>query len=218
MKKKAIVIAGSRGIGKAIADQLKELEFQTIVTNSKELDTSNIKSVENFIKSNKSTDVLILNTGGPPAKDFYKITKEDWVQYFNQLFLSFALMLQKIKVKKNGYVFLISSYYIKEPADNMALSNSFRIAASSIIKTYGKINLKNNITTLNFALGPFYTDRLRQLNPGKTKQQIGKGLPLGRVGDTKEIAFLIKSIIKNEIKYLNSQTIFLDGGISNTLI
>ena len=100
----------------------------------------------------------------------------------------------------------------------MVLSNSFRIAVSSILKTYGKINLKNNITTLNLALGPFYTDRLRQLNPGKTKQQIGKQLPLGRVGDTKEIAALIKSIIKEEIKYLNSQTIFLDGGISNTLI
>ena len=218
MKKKAIVIAGSRGIGKAIADQLIKLKFQTIATNSSELDTSNIESVEKFIKLNKSTDVLILNTGGPPAKDFYKITKEDWLKYFNQLFLSFALILQKIKVKKNGYVFLISSYYIKEPADNMVLSNSFRIAVSSILKTYGKINLKNNITTLNLALGPFYTDRLRQLNPGKTKQQIGKQLPLGRVGDTKEIAALIKSIIKEEIKYLNSQTIFLDGGISNTLI
>ena len=51
----------------------------------------------------------------------------------------------------------------------------------------------------------------------KVEKQIGKNLPLGRTGETKEIADLVHTIISNEIKYLNGQTIFLDGGISNTI-
>ena len=126
-------------------------------------------------------------------------------------------MLQKIKVKKNGFVFLISSFYIKEPSDNLVLSNSFRVALSSVLKSYGQKNLMKNISTLNLALGPIYTDRLKELNPNKSKKEIGKDLPMGRVGEVGEIASFVESIIKKNIKYLNSQTIFFDGGISKTI-
>ena len=216
-KRNAIVIAGSRGVGQAIAKGLIELNFNVKATNSKQLDTSNIDQVNDFIKHNHKTDVLVLNSGGPPAKEFYDISNEDWIKYFNQLFLSFVTILQKIEVKKNGYVFLISSLYIKEPSDNLILSNAYRVALSSVLKSYGSINLKKNITTLNLALGPIYTDRLKQLNPKKSKKMLGKNLPLGRVGDAKEISDIVNSIISKEIKYLNCQTLFIDGGISKTL-
>jgi len=215
--KKAIVIAGSRGVGRSISNRLKKLEFETLDYNSKNLDTSDITQVEKFIKTNKSTDILILNTGGPPAKEFNKITKKEWVKYFNQLFLSFVLILQKIKVKKNGFVFLISSYVIKEPDPMLTISNAYRLALSSILKTYGIDNLSRNITSINLALGPIYTDRLKKLNKGKTRNEIGKTLPLGRVGDPEEIADIIESFIVKDIKYLNTQTLFIDGGISKQL-
>jgi len=215
--KKAIVIAGSRGVGRSISNRLKKLEFETLDYNSKKLDTSDITQVEKFIKTNKSTDILILNTGGPPAKEFNKITKKEWVKYFNQLFLSFVLILQKIKVKKNGFVFLISSYVIKEPDPMLTISNAYRLALSSILKTYGIDNLSRNITSINLALGPIYTDRLKKLNKGKTRNEIGKTLPLGRVGDPEEIADIIESFIVKDIKYLNTQTLFIDGGISKQL-
>ena len=92
MKKiKSIVIAGSKGIGKGIADNLKTISKEVISLSSSDLDTSNIASVENFIKKHVSTDILVLNTGGPPMVDFYDITNEKWIKYFNQLFLSFYL-------------------------------------------------------------------------------------------------------------------------------
>tara|TARA_A100001011_G_scaffold388785_1_gene469098 strand:- start:220 stop:876 length:657 start_codon:yes stop_codon:yes gene_type:complete len=217
MKKKAIVIAGSRGIGKAISDELINLNYQVTATSTKSVDTSNLEDINKFIKLHKKTDVLVLNTGGPPAKKLKQIKKEDWEKYFKQLFLSMVTLLQNIKVSKNGYVFLISSFHIKQPDENLVLSNAYRVALSSVLKTYGTENLKNNITTLNFALGPFYTDRLKNLNPGLSKKEIGKGMPLGRVGETREVAKLVSCIILNEIKYLNCQTIFIDGGISNNL-
>ena len=176
MKKKAIVIAGSRGIGKSIASELEAINFNVVSTSSKDLDTSKIDDVKSFIKKNKSADVLVLNTGGPPAKNFYDISVKDWEKYFNQIFLSFVLILQGIQIKKNGYVFLISSFHIKEPNKDLILSNTYRVALTSAFKSYGQLQLKKNITSLNLALGPIYTDRLKNLNKGKSKKEIGKNL------------------------------------------
>ena len=73
INKKAIVIGGSKGIGKSISNELKKILSSVIECSSKDVDTSNLSKVKKFIKKNKSVDILILNTGGPPAKDFYKI-------------------------------------------------------------------------------------------------------------------------------------------------
>ncbi len=80
---KAIVIGGSRGIGKAIADSLKTIGLEVVTTSKKELDTSDIQSVKDFIQNQKETDILVLNTGGPPAKEFFSVTEEDWLHYHN---------------------------------------------------------------------------------------------------------------------------------------
>ena len=73
MNKKAIITAGSRGIGAAIASSLKEIGIDSIATSKKDLDTSDLTSVKNFLSNNLETDILVLNTGGPPAIDFYNI-------------------------------------------------------------------------------------------------------------------------------------------------
>ena len=71
---KAIVLAGSRGIGKGISDELNLICDEVISTSSSDLDTSNIEQVKEFVSEQQETDILVLNTGGPPAKDFYDIT------------------------------------------------------------------------------------------------------------------------------------------------
>ena len=68
--KKAIVIGGSKGLGKEISLSLKKIKIKTIACSRKEIDTSNMISVEKFAKNHKSTDILILNTGGPPPLNF----------------------------------------------------------------------------------------------------------------------------------------------------
>jgi NAD(P)-dependent dehydrogenase (short-subunit alcohol dehydrogenase family) len=66
--KKALILAGSRGIGRGIAESLKEINCDVRVTSSKELDTSDISSVDKFINTLEDLDILVLNTGGPPAQ------------------------------------------------------------------------------------------------------------------------------------------------------
>tara|TARA_B100000902_G_scaffold49618_1_gene56432 strand:+ start:766 stop:1410 length:645 start_codon:yes stop_codon:yes gene_type:complete len=212
---KALIIGGSKGIGKSISQKLKELKFKIISPSSKELDTSKISTVKKFIKQNNNFDILILNTGGPPPMNFFDIDEKMWNKYYNQLFLSFALILQNIKVNKNGYVFLISSHTIKNPEDKLILSNSFRVALSSVLKTYSKIQSKHKISCINIAPGPIKTKRLSRLV--KNMKIFEKNLPFGYAAKPEEIGLFIKSIIQNRIKYLNGITINFDGGLSPSL-
>ena len=216
IKKNALVIGGSKGIGKAICLRLKELKIKVFSPPKKDLDTSNIQSVKSFLNKKKKFDILILTPGGPPAMNFFDIKDNDWSKYFNQLFLGFVLILQKIKLKKNGYVFLISSHTIKNPEDKLVLSNSFRVAFVSAFKTYSKLKAKDRINCINIAPGPIKTNRLKKL-VGKNLKKFEKNLPLGYAASPDEIGLFVKSIIKDKIKYLNGNTITFDGGISNSL-
>ena len=220
--KKAIELAGSRGIGKGIADSIESIndgltwpEIEVVRTSTKNLDTSNLHTVEKFIDKNPYTDILVLNTGGPPSQTFDSITKEDCDKYHNQLFYSFLKMIQEIKISDGGYIFLVSSYNVKEPDSKLLLSNAYRVAFISVLKCLSKELAKKNITTINIAPGPIDTDRIRGLCndiPGLEKR-----LPMGRLGQVEEIGNFVKSIISNEIKYLTGVTINFDGGKSNSI-
>lgn len=215
MKKKALIIGSSKGIGKSILEGIKVMEYEIINPNSKELDTSKINSILKYIKKLKKIDVLILNTGGPPAKNFFLITDKEWNKYYNQLFLGFVKILQLIKINDGGYIFAITSHTIKKPEDNLVLSNSFRVAFSSVFKTYSKLVSKKKISCINIAPGPIKTRRLEQL--AKNLNKFEKKLPMKYAAYPDEIGNFVKSILKNEIKYLNGVTINFDGGLSDFL-
>lgn len=214
--KKALILAGSRGIGRGIAESLKGINCDVRVTSSKELDTSDISSVDKFINTLEDLDILVLNTGGPPAKNFYDITQEDCLKYHNQLFYSFFKILQNVNLKKGGYVFMISSFNIKEPDSSLILSNSYRIAFTSVLKSLTKEFAKNNVSVINIAPGPFDTDRIRSLV--SNMKEFEKTIPMGRLGDVREIGNFVSSIVDKEIKFLTGVTINFDGGKSNYLL
>ena len=110
---KILVLGGSRGIGKSIVDETKKNFKDVTFFSSKDVDTSNLDSIKKFNKKYKSADVIILNSGGPPNIPFAKIDEETWYKFFNQLFLGFCMILRNITIKKNGYIFYISSSVIK---------------------------------------------------------------------------------------------------------
>ena len=213
MSGKAIVIGGSRGIGKAIKDSLISIGYDVVSTSKKELDTSNLDSVKKFIENNKETDILVLNTGGPPAKEFYSITEEEWNHYHNQLFLGFCLFLQNVTINDNGYIFLISSSVIKEPNPKLVISSAYRSAFTSVFKILSKDYASRKISCINIAPGPINTDRARELI--ENVEEYEKSLPMKRLGEPEEIGNFVKSIVENKIKYLSGVVITFDGAISN---
>jgi len=209
----AIVLGGSRGIGKAISDALKSIEIDVFAASKKDIDTSNLDSVREFLEKNKQTDILILNTGGPSPKPFDTITEEDWKLYHNQLFLGFVTILQNIKINDGGYIFLISSNVIKEPNAKLIISSAYRAAFAEIFKVLSKEYAQKNISCINIAPGPINTDRTRELI--ENVQEFEKSLPMKRLGEPQEIGNFVKAIVENKIKYLSGVTINFDGANSN---
>jgi len=210
---KAIVLGGSRGIGKAISEALDSIGIDVVATSKNEIDTSNLDSVRNFVKDHNQTDILVLNTGGPTPKQFSEITEEDWMKYHNQLFLGFCTILQNIKINDGGYIFLISSSVIKEPNAKLIISSAYRTAFSEIFKVLSKEYAQNHISCINIAPGPINTDRTKELIDNI--DEYTKTLPMKRLGEPEEIGNFVKSIIQNQIKYLSGVTINIDGANSN---
>ena len=211
--KKAIILGGSRGIGKAISDSLKKLDLEVLSASSTDIDTSDLESVNKFAEKNDVTDILVLNTGGPPIIEFGKITNEDWNKYHNQLFVGFCMLLQKIKVNDGGYVFAITSNVIKEPNAKLIISSAYRAAFSSVFKILSKDFASRNISMINIAPGPINTDRTKELvdNVG----EYADSLPMQRLGEPEEIGNFVSSIVEKEIKYLSGAVINFDGSNSN---
>jgi len=211
----AIVLGGSRGIGKAISDALKSIDIDVFAASKKDIDTSNLDSVKEFLEKNTQTDILVLNTGGPAPKPFNTITEDDWKLYHNQLFLGFVTILQNIKINDGGYIFLISSNVIKEPNAKLIISSAYRAAFSEIFKVLSKEYAQNNISCVNIAPGPINTDRTQELI--ENVKEFEKTLPMKRLGEPEEIGNFVKSIIENNIKYLSGVTINFDGANSNSI-
>ena len=211
--KKAIILGASRGIGKAISDSLKKLELDVISASRKDIDTSDLESVNKFADQNNSTDILVLNTGGPPIIEFDKITNEDWNKYHNQLFVGFCTLLQKIKVNDRGYIFVITSNVIKEPNSKLIISSAYRSAFSSVFKILSKEFAKSDVSLINIAPGPINTDRTRELVDDVV--EYANSLPMKRLGEPEEIGNFVSAIFEKEIKYLSGVVINFDGSNSN---
>ena len=210
---KAIILGGSRGIGKAISNSLKEINCEITATSKKEIDTGSLDSVKEFVNKNQNTDILVLNTGGPPPKPFPTITEENWKLYHNQLFLGFVTILQNIKINDGGYIFLISSSVIKEPNSKLIISSAYRAAFAEVFKILSKEYAEKQISCINIAPGPINTDRTQELI--ENVEEYKKSLPMKRLGEPEEIGNFVKSIIENKIKYLSGVTINFDGANSS---
>ncbi len=209
----AIVLGGSRGMGKAISESLRSINIDVFSASKEDIDTSNLESVKNFAEIHKQVDVLVLNTGGPPAKEFSNVTEEDWNKYHNQLFLGFCILLQTIKINEGGYIFLISSSVIKEPNPKLIISSAYRAAFSEVFKILSKNYAQKNISCINIAPGPINTARTKELIDNIDEYK--KTLPMGRLGEPEEIGNFVKSIVQNNIKYLSGVVINFDGANSS---
>ena len=164
---KAIVLGGSRGIGRAIASGLENIKCEVSSYSSTEVDTGNLTHIQKLVdEHDEGVDILVLNTGGPPAVEFEKITIEMWEKYHKQMFLGFCYLLQNIKIKQTKsiiqIIYIIYIYFCKTYIRIISwLSNHLyiNICDDSIIRQYILIL---SINIINIHVDPNFTIRSSQ--------------------------------------------------------
>ena len=205
--KKALIGGSSRGIGRAIAqqlaasgasvtvmarsaDKLKSL-ISSLPTNNEQqhqylvVDYSNFdaykKSITAFFKTN-TVDILVNNTQGPSSGGALDKKIDDYQEAFDLLFKTVVFTteqaLKGMISQKYGRIINVASVSVKEPLSYLALSNSIRAAVVSWSKTLACDVGKYNITVNSTLTGYFNTERLKSLNDAKAKSL---GIPIAEV-------------------------------------
>jgi 3-oxoacyl-[acyl-carrier protein] reductase len=125
-------------------------------------------------------------------------------------------------MEKGGRIIISTSAAIKEPIENLDLSNILRISMAGLIRTAAKQLAKKGILINGIMPGYIMTERIIQIikerskREGKSEEEILKAMtaniPLGRIGDPEELANVVIFLASNLATYVNGAIIPVDGG------
>ncbi len=237
----AFVAASSNGLGKSVAIELAKEGARVIICGRNpdtlnkakaEIEkfgnvfgiagdlTNNIdrdRIINTVLEKYKHVDVLITNTGGPPTGKFEELTPEDWDTAYQQILVSAASLIRGflpgMKTRQWGRIITITSQAVKQPVDNLILSNSIRASIVGLVKSLSNELGGYNITVNNVMPGYTQTarlDRLIQNNP--TVANVTKEIPLGRFGQPDEFAAAVTFLASERASYITGVSLAVDGG------
>jgi len=177
-------------------------------------------------------DVLVTNAGGPKSAAFEALTDADWLAAVDLTLMSTVRLIRHaiphLRARGGGRIVNITSVSVKQPIDNLVLSNALRAAVVGLAKTLSLELAKDGILVNSVAPGYTRTDRVLQLaqagaeREGVTVDAIlerqGKNAPLGRIGEPEELAALIVFLASARASYITGTTIQVDGGSTRSLL
>ncbi len=188
-----------------------------------------IRNVVDVAVNNFGTiHILVNNTGGPPVADFEDITDDTWTKGFDLVLMSIIrfirFVLPYMKNQTWGRVVTISSIAAKQPIDDLIISSTLRpgIHALNRILTnkYASSNILFNAVAPGFILtgrlSEIYKSRAEKDNSSVEEQILNasKNIPMGRMGDPKELASAIAFLVSEKASYIGGTTLSVDGGLS----
>lgn len=248
----AIVVASSKGLGKAAAFALAregtnvaicargENELRSTAeeirneTGSEVLfqatDVQHPDQIKRFVLAAADKfgriDILVNNAGGPPPKIFMELSESDWQNAINLNLMSTIHFTRKVVpyMQKNrwGRIINITSVSVKQPLDELILSNTARAGVVGLAKSLANELAQYNILVNNVCPGMILTDRVRNISRAISERQgisphdvicnWGRNIPLGRIGEPEELANLITFLASEKAGYITGTTIQVDGG------
>ena len=256
--KVALVAAGSRGLGRAVAEELAAEGASLVLCarDSRTLDetaaaiakssdvhvlavpadvtvTNDIKRVvETGIERFGRIDILVTNAGGPPAGRFDQLTQAQWEDAIRlTLFSAIELtrqVLPGMKERRWGRILNITSIAVKQPVENLLLSNSLRAGLTGFARTLANEVAADGITVNNIMPGYTRTERLDELAQMMAEKQgisadefrgkWEKEIPMGRLGEPREFAALAAFLVSERASYITGTSIQVDGGWIKSLL
>lgn len=248
-KKTAFVAASTKGLGRAVAEEFLKEGLHVIIngrndenlkTTQEELELEYFGNVDGIqgdlsIEEDRSriisevlarfgkVDILICNTGGPPAGNFDEFSKSDWDQAYELLLGSAVGMIQgflpAMKAQRWGRIIAITSVAVKQPVNNLILSNAVRSSVVGLCKSLSNELGSYNITVNNVMPGYTNTERLQKLTEGNEAfSKVVDGIPLKRVGEPSEFGAAVAFLASERASYITGVSLPVDGGASKGLM
>lgn len=255
--KVAVVAASSKGLGFAIAQGLAAEGCRVVVSARTEADVRDAaariaeatgsetegvvadvsvagdcerliaRAAERF----GGLDILVTNTGGPPAGRFDALTEEQWAGGFDSTLMNVVRLVRAavphMRAKGWGRIVNLTSISAKEPIEGLLLSNAYRAAIHGLAKTLSREFAADGILVNNVCPGLHATDRLRHLaeirgaaagiSTEEALVKLAEGIPLKRLGRPEELAAAAVFLCSEAASYITGQSIVVDGGASTAL-
>jgi 3-oxoacyl-[acyl-carrier protein] reductase len=199
-------------------------------------DVSDLNAIAGFVDAVLArfgrVDVLVTNGGGPPPGRFESLDAAAWQKATELTLLApveFARrVLPGMRERKWGRILNVTSIAVKQPIDNLMLSNSLRAAVTGWARTLANEVAPDGVTVNNLMPGYTRTERTEHLaadaatREGITSQQATarweREIPMRRLGDPREFAALAAFLASERASYITGTSIPVDGGWIRTLL
>ena len=172
-------------------------------------------------------DVLVTNVGGPKPGLFETLVDGDWYEAVDLLLMSAVRLSREaiphMRARGGGRIIHITSVAVKQPVPGLILSNAVRAAVVGFSKTLSRELARDNITVNCVAPGYTRTARVTRLNEAAAaregqpvdaiEQRLVAQIPMGRLGEPRELADLIAFLASDRSGYVTGTVIQVDGGI-----
>ena len=176
-------------------------------------------------------DILITNSGGPPPGSFDELSTQQWKDAIDLSFLSHLNLIKNslpfLLQSQSPSVLAVTSFTIKNPLNNLILSNTVRAATAALIKSLSLDLGKQGIRFNSILPGWTKTERVEKLLAKKSQanktsieyeiDQISRTIPLGRMGSPQEFAKVAAFLVSPIASYINGVMLNVDGGITKGL-
>jgi 3-oxoacyl-[acyl-carrier protein] reductase len=240
----ALVTGGSKGIGRAIAAGLvAEGARVAIASRSAErisetaaeigargymFDSGDLDAVPSLVEQVTGDlgpiDVYIANTGGPPGgPDTFSFTRAQWEAAHRTLVLSPMAFIERVlpgmRERGFGRVVAIGSVAVREPIDDLQLSNAHRPGLVAAFKVLARQVAAEGVTFNHVHPGPIATDRILRSAPSReaAEENARRGLPSQRLGTPEELAAAAIFLCSVQAAYINGTSILVDGALTRSV-
>jgi 3-oxoacyl-[acyl-carrier protein] reductase len=255
--KVVLVTAASKGLGKATAHEFARegthismcARSDSIENVAKEIakdtgvrvlgfqaDLAQPADIENLVTSTIKefgrVDILFVNAGGPKPGNFLSLTAEDWEAAVNLTLMSairlcYAVVPHMLK-QGEGSIITTQSYSVKQPIDNLILSNSLRMAVIGLMKSLANELGPKGIRVNSINPAWTWTERVEQLMADRASRagttyeaeaaKITDAVPLGRMGTVEEFARTAVWLASPAASFIHGHALMFDGGAVKTAL
>ena len=160
-------------------------------------------------------DILVTNGGGPAAGNFATTPSDGYITGLQQSLLSVVGMctvaVPQMQARGWGRVVAITSLAVRQPMENLILSNTARAGVTGYLKTIAREVAVDGVTVNTVQPGTHLTDRITQLYGG-TPDVATLDIPAGVIGDPADFGATVAYLCGEQAKYITGTSIQIDGG------